>query len=903
MNGEQIFVGRTDELADFTSMLERRVGYWVLALSGQGGTGKTRLLERMIALSQAKGVTHSGLIDFYYTDLQTETGLLYAIGSRLDFEHFPRLSELLEQCGTGPTSIREEMLGRAIEHFASGLRDLASGRPVVLFFDTFERATETGVAGWFLEKVLPQMRGNAIVVLAGRNEFILADVPLPAEEVHLLRLVPFSLPEVQEYLEKCLARRGEEHVPLQVDPRRYADLVKPAGEVPTIWEKSEGHPLIVALAADWLAEWGVGTITGLADLPPKQFKIEMVAKVRDLEFPEHEAILRMAHIYHRFNAEILDATYPELKERGFDSGEVIQKLRRFSFVKYWTETGDCLLHDELQQLVEQYVWDAIDATQGVRRAISAEAVKYYGRILAREMDERKRWSLEAELMYHWLYSNLEEARPKFWRQMAEAWSTYRLDLMRMLLSKGDEANRRLRDPVLRVLCQAAHAWVSLGEWNLENARQWAQDALDNPACTKRTRATALAALGVYAERKGDEDRAIECYEQALDLCRNLEGQLELVGEKLPDECNIPDLHGVRADIAFLLNSIGIVHRRKGLMDKAVVYFEQARNIACQQSDLEWWTASLNNAGNVERLRGNLSRAFQWCKRALRSRERLKLKEEYSGSAYLRDLALSHNTFGMVLRDMQEHDEAGKHFEQARQIFEQIHDKLGLAGAIRNIGWVCYLRGKTAQDPVARRKHFEEALRYYGDSRQICEASQIGSELPNLWNKIGIAERALGNTQAAQQAFVRSLEEARKRNDNLFIANDLVRLAEMAYGAHDLEQVTEYAAELRRDFQEQGFSFGLAYAEMEELLAQVAFDAGEYEEAFHRLGENYAHLARLNRQRFDRKFHLLEEFFDGLPDDDWRRRCAEQLIRFWKEQGLEKDYLDLTTTCEEYIMEV
>jgi tetratricopeptide (TPR) repeat protein len=899
MNGERIFVGRADELADFASMLERKVEYWVLALAGRGGMGKTRLLEQMIALSQANGVTHSGLIDFYYTDLQTETGLLSAIGSRLGFEHFPQLPESLEQCGTGPALVREEMLDVAVGHFVSGLQDLASGHTVAFFFDTFERAIGTGTARWFLEKVLPQMRGSAVVVLAGRNTFRLADgdhettgapgygtavIPLPPAEVCLLSLAPFSWLDVQEYLKEDLAQRGEGDVPLL--------------EVPTIWEKSKGYPVIVALAADWLAEWGTGSITEIADLSPEEFERAMVRKVRDLETPEDEVIIRMAHVYHRFDAEILDEVYPELREQGFDSEQVIKNLSRLSFVKYWPAKGNCLLHDEVQQLVERYVWDAIDAAKDVRREISANAVKYYNLAVAREPDERTRWSLEAERIYHCLYSDLEEARPKFWHQMEEAWDTYRLDLMKMLLSKGDEVNARLRDPVLNALCQTVYAWVSLEEWNLEDARQLAQDALDNPACTKRTRATALAALGVYAERRGDEDRAIECYEQALDLCRNLERWLEQ-DKMLPDEYNIPDLRGVRAYIAFLLNSIGIAHRRKGLMDQAVAYFDQAREVAYQEHNLEWWTASLNNLGNIERLRGNLDKAFQLCDQALRFRERL--QEQHPGLAYQRDLALSHNTFGMVLRDMQEHDEAQERFECARQLFEQLRDRSGLARAIRNIGWVCYLKGKTAQDPAARRKYYEEALGHYEDSRRICEASQIESELPNLWNKIGIAERALGNMKAAQRAFARGLEEARKRNDNLFIANNLVRLAEMAYSAHDLEQVTEYAAELRQDFQEQGFSSGLAYAEMEELLAQVAFDAGEYQEAFCHLGENYAHLARLNRQRFDRKFHLLEEFFDGLPDDEWRRRCAQQLIYFWKEQGLTKEYADLTAICEGYIM--
>jgi tetratricopeptide (TPR) repeat protein len=610
MNDEPIFVGREKELEDFVSMLEREIGHWVFALTGAGGIGKTRLLEEMIVLSRDHGAIHSELIDFYYTDLHTETGLLSDIGQRLGFEHFPQLVQSLVRCGTGPAAVREEMLNLAVEHFISGLRDLASGHPVVLFFDTFEKATETGVAGWFLEEVLPQMRGSAVAVLAGRNAFRLAEgdyevkgapgyrdavIPLPPEEVRLLSLATFSFSEVHEYLKQDLAKRDEGDVPLQVDAGRYADLDRPPAEVQTIWEKSEGHPVVVALAADWLAEWGAGSITDIADLPPEQFKRAMVSKVLDLSTPEDQAILRMAHVYHRFDAEILDACYPELREEGFDPGQVIRDLSRFSFRKYWPETGTCLLHDEMQRLVEHYVWGEIDLAKDVRRKISADVVEYYDRALAREPDERVRWVLEAERMYHRLYSDLEKERSKFWWATYDAWTQYKLDAVKMLLSMGEEVNGKLKDPLLDITCRVVRAWVQLAEGNPEEARKMAQSVLDDPASTQRTRAAALSALGVYVDRKGDVDLAIERYREALRFYRDLEARL-VEGEAPPAEHGIPRLSELRAEIATLLNRIGIAHRRKGLLERAVAYYDQARAVARQDGNLELLADALNNRG-------------------------------------------------------------------------------------------------------------------------------------------------------------------------------------------------------------------------------------------------------------------------------------------------------------------
>jgi tetratricopeptide (TPR) repeat protein len=912
MKRERIFVGREQELATFRAMVDREIEPWVLALAGPGGIGKTWLLQEFVSLAAQQNAPHSGLIDLYYTDLQTETGLLRAIGTHIGLEHFPGLLEALRESGKGPASVRAEKLADAVREFIRGLEALTAEGRVVILFDTFEKISGTHVATWFLGTVLPQMSEHVILVCAGRNDFLLADgsrgaqgspsfgetvLPLPASEVRLLSLGAFAPEDVHQYLKEYLKQREEGAIPLQVDPGRYEDLKEPPSEIHVIWEKSRGHPVIVALTADWLAEWGTGMVADVADLSPEDFTRELVSKVRELETPEDEAIVRMAHVHHRFNARILEATYPDLPAKGLDPRAVIQTLRRFSFVKYWPETGTCLLHDEMQRLIERYVLDEIDKTKDLRREISAEMVEYYDGALAQEPDERRRWVLEAERMYHHLYSGARGAYADFWHKLDEAWDTYRLDLMRMVQTKGEEANTRLHDPTLEVLCLAARTWVSLEEWDLERVHDLAQRVLAHPAGVQTTRATALTVLSIYAERTGAVEDALETYHEALRIYQHLEERLERE-ETLADEHHIPTLPYVRNEIAKLYNHIGIVHRKNGQLDEAIEYYNRARDIAVQAENLEWWAASLNNIGNVDRLQGQLETALRLCRQALKLRRTLQAR--HPGLAYQRDIALSHNTLGMVLRDMQQHDDAQEHFEQAERMFERLHDRSGLARSIRNQGWVCFLKGKHAETEQESRKHFREALQHYGRSHKICVAFHIESELPNLLNKIGIAERALGHTEAAQRAFTRSLDLAYEHNDNLFIVHDLVRLAEMAYQAGDLERMRAYV-ETVEQFKARGLRFGLAYAEMEELLADVALDREQYATAFQHLGRSFAYLARLNRWRFDRKLPVLHEFFEALPNKIAQRQYGAQLKEYWVAQGLGDTHADLTVICEEYIM--
>ena len=167
-------------------MLRPETGPQVIALTGDGGIGKTRLLNA--ALTQAASVAQVSaaghVVDLDHVQTHTASGLAREIADVLNASNdlfpiydrerrnFERLN-LLGQ-GVGVKEQRDRMLGA----FVDDLRALAQTRRVVIALDTAERYVyglndlpitikQTAEAWTWLINALPQC-GNVVLLIAGR---------------------------------------------------------------------------------------------------------------------------------------------------------------------------------------------------------------------------------------------------------------------------------------------------------------------------------------------------------------------------------------------------------------------------------------------------------------------------------------------------------------------------------------------------------------------------------------------------------------------------------------------------------------------------------------------------------------------------------------------------------------
>jgi hypothetical protein len=194
------FVGRTDELRLFNSLLDRVcLPLCGLYVYGPGGLGKTALLHEFARVGRAAGATVAYLDG---RDIQaTPEALLAAVGSRLGLP-----------AGESPLPVLA-----------------AATRRTVVLIDAYE--TLRPLDAWLREAFLPALSRNVLVVLAGR------DVPSVAWRgdsgwqllIHPLALRNLGPDESRTYL----LQRGV-----------------PADQHAAILAFTHGHPLALALVAD-----------------------------------------------------------------------------------------------------------------------------------------------------------------------------------------------------------------------------------------------------------------------------------------------------------------------------------------------------------------------------------------------------------------------------------------------------------------------------------------------------------------------------------------------------------------------------------------------------------------------------------------------------------------------------
>ncbi len=101
---QSVFIGREAELLKIDELLtHRESGKWILTLYGDGGIGKTQLLQRYVDIvleskkkSNDKSLAMDKPVDLYLTAHQLEKGVLKEIANQLAPDEFRDFLESIE---------------------------------------------------------------------------------------------------------------------------------------------------------------------------------------------------------------------------------------------------------------------------------------------------------------------------------------------------------------------------------------------------------------------------------------------------------------------------------------------------------------------------------------------------------------------------------------------------------------------------------------------------------------------------------------------------------------------------------------------------------------------------------------------------------------------------------------
>lgn len=385
----------------------------VVSILGDGGIGKTRLLQKLLERCAERPdiVVASPLLDWYDTLYHDEIAFTRAIVDRLPhsagaFRRYEQeYQQLLMQETAGNLSGLGEQRREVLEDFIADLSAFAKGRRVVIACDTAERllyvpGEELGLRSeradswqWLAKSF--QRWGAVTLLIAGRPD-----------AASLISMLDSSLAPPPKTLQALTDEESVEYFDAAAEAAEAAgepEIAQRLRSVPPTLrleasESAGGRPILLALIADLLVLNGLDAVETLLESAPLQqsagggarLDMQLEALIMNsfntpslfgtalrylgrLTRGVDEALLRKLLVQDHFPAQAID--------------RLITQLRKLSFVKM--RDGRYFLHDELYAMLERQIYSKGPDGAEARRALDTVIDYLQGRNaeLLRELDE------------------------------------------------------------------------------------------------------------------------------------------------------------------------------------------------------------------------------------------------------------------------------------------------------------------------------------------------------------------------------------------------------------------------------------------------------------------------------------------------------------------------------------
>jgi tetratricopeptide (TPR) repeat protein len=857
---KSIFVGRETYLEKFHSILKNQQQEWILHIPGDGGIGKTRLLEQyeQIASSEyGSRLTSTGIIDFYDTNNQTNIGLLQKIAAQLKFDPRSAFYTEIKEFAELPSADKQDQFEQVYEKFLSEYKTiLKNADKVLLLFDTCEEMH--GVEDWVLDHFLgdinrleqdifQEMEGlprKTIIVFAGRKILNLSKF---SGFVWVNQLPLLGMDEIEQFFhqEGGLAASMNEEM------------------LHKIYERTAGRPLYVALVYDWLSN-DVGTLDELLT-SPGSFAAELVSWVRRLDAHKKMAILYMAFAWRRMEKSLLG----ELLKLSPDAVDtLVEELMRFSFVKF-REIEDGLLvinlHDEMRKLVNDHVWTAEISGEKGKPYLPvlgwyAETIDDPAALKGKSLPKNDRTrALLAEELHYRLGFDLEDGLKNYENRFASAIHHNELAYCELLNNEVEgiknDLSKTERDKFdFRVALTAFRKedYIKAGAiWHAFIRRPKVDPAL---------RATTLMQLVELDSYTGNPKEAIKHAKAAETIYLKL----------IKKESVLPQRNHLAQQLGQVYNNWGYAYRVQDEFEKSLVYYKKALKIPVSAAETKKHKARvLNNMGYIYHLLGDLERARTYVGRSLNIRRSLNIPYE---------LGLGYNTFGILMEDGGRIPAAADLFTKAYNAFDIVKSARGRALARINLGRMKRFMNDY-DGAIAELQDAERTFRRLNDRDNLTEAL----------NEIGSAHREQMQWVSALKYLHESLDlsitlgQPRRQADTLDdIASTYYKMALQLEGKEQrehLKKAEQFAIKSQKLAQGEKIEFFIAKADL--VLGDIAYMQGEYNSAFKYYFEATKRMAIAWASR-NKAPGLFQRRYDESLD-----RMQERLHTFESVEGIDK----------------
>lgn len=883
---DERFVGREKELAHVDKLIGDVGQRRVLLVSGPGGIGKTWLLKAIRDRYRGKTpqIQVADIIDLDETSLRVPEGLTLELARQIGQAVFrPYHDELVELtrlrlAGYGEEKLKAQQVA-AREAFVSAYAREATQRRIVVLIDTVEAIR--GTAMWAYLAGLAPVLENTVLVLAGREgeveygDLLTREPHFSTRILRLIHLWEFLPEETDEYFAKT-------DIPVGSALRSKLQLL------------TGGHPILLELAGEWLQrEMSMPELLsmrvqdiealdpeGLGELQ-RRFRRELVKTILDLSDPLGRVVLLMAHIYRHFDRDLLSYLTGLPKQ---ESMKVIESLKDFGFVK--PRPQGVVLHDRARELVIEDIWADLDATGMERQDLSRRVTEYYDKWTATEQSKVESWeqqrtqasvkgdveaalqairsinehlrdiqAIQIDRLYYAWRADLSEGYRRFGESFDIQRKTHPRSYYQALLEETREFEDKLVGAErLKVKLSRVRFLLWLGQY--EEARR-ILEALAREEVQPISQIDLESAWAAYYEAQGELPKAVQHAEQAL-----------LTSQRSATEWR-----------ARLESTTGWMKRRMGRWDEAVTHYSQAIEKS-QRKDSRGLlniAAALNNLAFVQGLLGDWFGGLVTCQQAL------KVRKKYGSE---RDIAGSLNTLGSVYW-------AKEDFESALKCYDEALTYLQWSDDSRLIGDAHFGRGIAywfARNLEESKRSFEECIRIWEDHGHV-------TNLPLATHDLGHIYWELGDIEGAETLFERGYQLSVKYHDYQARVDSLAGFAELYYGLGRHDEIMRYVNELKQ-LETEGYRFHLFAGRMERILADIAFDAGNYDKAIGLYADGLVEIGYhggYGRYSLRNELMRLGNRMDTLQPHAVIEWC-DKLFARWKQEQLETRRPEMAAFC-------
>lgn len=813
------FIGREKEL----KIIQEQLNAWgtrcMIFIAGEGGIGKTRLLhevERYFDKPDSEStVKILPIFDFDDDQFKFAQNVGVSIGRHLDRTAFDPYLEALRKIrimeedvtlsGQEAAYLRRQTM--AVNRlFVECFNKVSRKQRILLRIDTTD-AIQNTVAFSYIYAMGAKLE-NTLILVAGRDAKELYEKYKEGlgDDAVFMPLQPFALADSRAYL---------------AEKQKILKVTLPQEWMEKLFILAAGLPVLIDLAIEWAANhrllpWMEQlALVKLQELQQRatqeseahqhlsqlreQFKQVVVFPISDLRTKLDQLKFVLAKVY----PLDLEGIMEMLSISQEDAQRLIEQAGKSVAIKVLPD-GRLKLHDEVQRLIDKYLWLLLDQDGQWEIRDSRRAIAYLQRksdemlVEIRDLKQQEKKYIEAADPAHVIdiFSERREKEGMFW--------SLRLESLRRQLAIDIQTGYEYFQQDYELL-REEYSSPSYREGLLTAMSPYA--ALEHPQAdihgntlSKDQRLQIQRERALQARFDGLYQQAADIYEQLLhsvppeseDYIKVLIGQanqLVRIG-KLREAIRLTEQalalsEQIRAQHLRIQSTleIGWIHRLMGNLGQARQYYTNALKLAFEYDDKERIALIYNNIAYVHALE-HQERAFDMIEQAIRLWKELAIEREENRFR----LGQCYNIAGEICLEMGHPEDSLPYFELSWSIFSQEERQRSdqttpiaewSSKARSGRGFACWQLAVAA----LRKRESEATQRYLQDAQfdlEWAEERCTDVDSPIILQRLGEVHFLLHDYPSAEKIWKQGMKESEQIGDALNEFRNLVSLARLAF---------------------------------------------------------------------------------------------------------------------------